>query len=120
MRGFLTGFVDALCVQDGRWFVVDWKSNHLGDRVEDYGPEALWSSMTEHHYVLQYHLYVLALHRHLAARLADYDYDRDFGGVAYVFLRGLGGPGDLGVYEDRPPRPLVEALDALVAGREDA
>jgi exodeoxyribonuclease V beta subunit len=69
------------------------------------------------HYHLQYHLYVLALHRYLAWRLPAYDYDRDVGGVLYLFVRGMATDGEpgRGVFFDRPPRARVEALDALAA-----
>jgi len=55
-------------------------------------------------------LYVLALHRFLAARLPDYDYDRHVGGAAYLFLRGMD-EGSRGVFVDRPPRALIEQFD---------
>jgi len=78
--------------------------------------------MDAHHYFLQYHLYVVALHRYLSARLPDYDYDRHFGGVYYLFLRGMSpahAPG-CGVFRDRPARELVEALSAALAGETSA
>ncbi|MCK5944702.1 MAG: PD-(D/E)XK nuclease family protein, partial [Planctomycetes bacterium] len=111
LGGFLTGFADLIAEHDGRYWVVDWKSNHLGNQVDDYGDAALRDAMHHHDYVLQYHLYVLAWHRHLTARLPDYDYDRHFGGVCYAFLRGAC-PGETsGMFHDRPPRALIEALD---------
>ena len=78
--GFLRGFVDLVFEQEGRWYVVDWKSNFLGETVADYHPGRLRQVMEDHHYTLQFHLYALALHRHLAARLPGYDYERHFGG----------------------------------------
>jgi exodeoxyribonuclease V beta subunit len=69
--------------------------------------------------VLQYHLYALALHRHLGLRVADYDYERDFGGVFYLFVRGMSErhPPGTGVYFDRPTLALLEELsDALGVG----
>ncbi len=110
-RGYLRGFVDLVFRHDGRYHLVDWKTNHLGDRPEDYGPRALARVMAEDLYVLQYHLYALALHLHLRSRLPGYEYDRHFGGVHYVFLRGLdpARPGR-GVFQDRPPRERIEAL----------
>ena len=96
---------------EDRYHLVDWKTNHLGDRPGDYGPRALARVMAEDLYVLQYHLYALALHLHLRSRVPGYDYDRHFGGVHYVFLRGLdpARPGH-GVFRDRPPRERVAAL----------
>jgi exodeoxyribonuclease V beta subunit len=114
--GFLAGFVDMVFEHRGRWHVLDWKSNHLGNRGQDYGASSLWAAMLEHHYVLQYHLYVVALHRYLRLRLSDYDYDRHVGGAHYVFLRGLSPEGERGWWSDRPPRPLIVALDRWLGG----
>jgi len=111
LRGYLTGFADLIAAHDGRYWVVDWKSNHLGGRLDDYGQSALRASMEHHDYVLQYHLYVLAWHRHLTARLPGYDYEQHFGGVCYAFLRGATPGTDNGMFHDRPPRALVEAMD---------
>ncbi|MCE5275222.1 MAG: hypothetical protein LLG43_08805, partial [Deltaproteobacteria bacterium] len=101
----------------GRYFLVDWKSNHLGDRVEDYGKDALLEAMVKNHYVLQYHLYCVALDRYLKNRLAGYAYDEHFGGVFYVFLRGVDpdrGP-EYGVFRARPDKGVIEGLsDALM------
>lgn len=111
--GFLTGVIDLAFEHDGRWYVVDWKSNHLGREPERYERAALEAEMIESHYVLQYHLYVVALHRFLRARLPEYDYETHIGGAWYAFLRGVDGEGH-GWFDDRPPRALVEALDALM------
>jgi exodeoxyribonuclease V beta subunit len=116
VHGYLMGFVDLVFMHDDRWYVVDWKSNHLGNDVADYGDDALAGAMCEHHYVLQYHLYTLALHRYLRQRLRGYDYERHLGGVAYAFLRGIRAGSSGGWYFDRPPLVLIEALDAVVQG----
>ena len=71
--------------------------------------------MLQHRYELQYVLYVFALHRLLRARLPDYDYERHVGGAVYLILRGHAAPGQ-GLHCERPPRALIEALDALFSG----
>jgi exodeoxyribonuclease V beta subunit len=116
LQGHLRGFIDLTFRQAGRFYLADYKSNHLGDMPADYGPEALKSSMEHHDYVLQYHLYALALHRHLACRLPGYDYDSHMGGAYYLFLRGMSpaSPGGLGIFYDRPSRALIEALSACL------
>ncbi|MBL8734348.1 MAG: UvrD-helicase domain-containing protein [Planctomycetes bacterium] len=115
LQGFVNGFADLIAEHDGRYWLLDWKSNHLGDRAEHYGGAALRRSMAEHDYVLQYHLYALALHRHLTARLPGYDYDRHFGGAVYVYLRGAIAGTTNGLFVDRPPRPLLAAMDRWAA-----
>jgi exodeoxyribonuclease V beta subunit len=118
MYGALKGFVDLVFRRDGRWWLVDYKTNHLGETLGDYVGKNLEDAMVDHDYLLQYHLYTVALHRFLRSRLRGYDYERDFGGVRYLFVRGMHPRfgWERGVYADRPPLALIEALDALLAG----
>jgi exodeoxyribonuclease V beta subunit len=113
MCGFLTGFIDLICAYQGRFYVMDYKTNAL----PDYAPETLTEAMREHNYGLQYWLYTLVLHRYLQARLPDYEFDRHFGGVRYLFVRGMQADMAMsGVYEDRPDLARVEALAGLFGG----
>jgi exodeoxyribonuclease V beta subunit len=115
LQGLLKGYVDMVYRHGDGFGILDYKSNHLGDVGSAYTEAALAESMLHHDYILQYHLYVLALHRFLGARLPGYDYDRHVLGARYLFLRGMvpeRGPG-AGVFADRPPRGLIEALDGL-------
>ena len=71
-----------------------------------------------HHYVLQYHIYTVALHRYLRTRLPNYDYEKHFGGVYYLFIKGMNkslGPGN-GIFRDRPSIELITRLDELFSG----
>jgi exodeoxyribonuclease V beta subunit len=123
LHGFLTGFVDLVFEHDGRWYVVDWKSTQLGADPDAYAPSALGIVMDAHHYTLQAHLYLVALHRFLQLRVPDYDYDRHMGGAAYAFLRGFGDGASTsghGWCTMRPPRALIEALSALMDHQRDA
>ncbi|TFZ05065.1 exodeoxyribonuclease V subunit beta [Ramlibacter rhizophilus] len=115
LHGMFKGFIDLVFEHAGRWWVADYKSNALGEHDADYDAAALRREVLRHRYELQYVLYVFALHRHLRARLPGYDYERHVGGAAYLFLRGHAGP-VRGLHADRPPRALIEALDALFAG----
>jgi len=115
LAGYLRGYIDCVFQHEGRWYVVDYKSNDRGDALGAYAPAALDAEMARHDYVLQYHLYVVAVHRYLRRRLRHYDYARDFGGVFYLFVRGMHpsrGPAT-GVVFDRPPPLLVETLSDL-------
>jgi exodeoxyribonuclease V beta subunit len=113
LHGYLRGYIDLVFRHQGRFYVVDYKSNWLGPRAEDYAQPRLVEAMAHHHYYLQYHLYTVAVHRYLAQRVPDYDYERHFGGVYYLFLRGMAPAHAMrtGVYYDRPPRALVDELD---------
>ena len=117
INGFLNGFIDVVARVGERWYVMDYKSNWLGNDLADYAPEAISRAMAQHGYHLQYLLYITALHRLLRIRLPDYDYDRHIGGAFYLFLRGMRPqePGS-GVYRDRPSRACIEAIDACFRG----
>ncbi len=113
MCGFLTGFIDLVCAYQGRYYVMDYKTNSL----PDYAPDTLTHAMREHNYGLQYWLYTVVLHRYLQNRLRDYDYESHFGGVRYLFVRGMQPDVAMsGVYQDRPQLALVEELAGLFNG----
>ena len=115
LNGMFKGFIDLVFEHEGRYYVVDYKSNWLGGEDAAYTQEAMAAAVTEHRYDLQYVLYLLALHRQLKLRLPDYDYDRHIGGALYLFLRGSRAARQ-GIHHARPPRELIEALDALFKG----
>jgi len=112
VNGMLKGFIDLMFRFNDQYFVLDYKSNYLGENQDAYGQDAMAQAMTGHRYDLQYLLYVLALHRLLKARLQNYDYERDVGGAVYLFLRGVNKSGQ-GVYVDKPPATLINKLDNL-------
>jgi exodeoxyribonuclease V beta subunit len=116
IEGFLSGFIDLFFRFKNRFYLVDWKSNWLGNRPSDYGSEGMQRAMLKHNYYLQYHLYTLAADRFLERRLPDYSYETHFGGVFYVFLRGID-PSDSSraIFRDRPALKTVEGLRKLVA-----
>jgi exodeoxyribonuclease V beta subunit len=117
VRGFARGFIDLVFRQDGRFHLVDWKSNHLGDSASDYNQAAMKEAMASGGYELQYLLYCTALDLYLRGRVAGYSYDGQFAGVIYVFLRGVDAASgaDCGIYRTRPPWEAIERLrDALV------
>ena len=125
LRGYLKGFVDLIVEHEGRHFVLDWKSNHLGFGPADYGPAQLARTMAEEGYHLQHLLYGVALHRHLRLRLQGYDPAQHLGGAVYLFVRGVR-PGwrdddgrPLGASVHRHDPALVSALSALIGGEDD-
>ncbi len=116
MCGYLTGFIDLVCTFPGaapQYYVMDYKTNGL----PDYSQDSLIHAMREHNYGLQYWIYTVVLHRYLQTRLPDYDYETHFGGVRYLFVRGMQPDQAMsGVYQDRPDLERVEALAALFGG----
>lgn len=127
LRGLITGVIDLVFEHEGRFYIADYKSNLLGNALQDYAPSLLRRAMLERRYDLQSLLYVLALHRYLQQRLPDYAYERHMGGALYLFLRGLRveqGPAS-GVVHDCPPVSLIARLEWLLrpgmaAGEGDA
>ncbi|RUO43959.1 exodeoxyribonuclease V subunit beta [Aliidiomarina taiwanensis] len=116
LNGLLKGFIDLVAEHNGRYYVIDWKSNRLGNNDLDYTQEAMLQQVLMHRYDMQYVLYLVALHRLLKARLPNYNYDTHVGGAVYVFLRGMHGHLTSGLFYDKPPKQLIEQLDALLQG----
>lgn len=118
IHGMLQGFIDLVFVWQGRYYLLDYKSNWLGETSEAYQPAALATALCHHRYDLQYQLYTLALHRYLGYCLPGYQYETHFGGVFYLFLRGMTGQqGGYGVFFHRPAVALISSLDDWFANR---
>tara|TARA_B100002049_G_scaffold119121_1_gene88038 strand:+ start:14794 stop:18483 length:3690 start_codon:yes stop_codon:yes gene_type:complete len=113
LYGLMQGFIDLVVEADGAYYILDYKTNRLGDTASAYAPAALSQAMSRSHYDLQYLIYTVALHRHLARCIADYDPSVHLGGVQYLFVRAMDGQTTAGIYHDRPPLALIDALDAL-------
>jgi len=112
VSGFMKGFIDMVFHFQDKFYLVDWKSNFLGNSITRYDRNSLDSAMKEDFYILQYHIYSAALNQYLQVRLPEYTYEKHFGGVFYIFLRGIDpdmGP-DFGIYRDRPSAELITEL----------
>jgi exodeoxyribonuclease V beta subunit len=118
LNGMIKGFIDLMFEFEGKFYVADYKSNHLGDSYDSYHYSAMEQAMTGHDYHLQAILYTLALHRWLKYKLPNYDYHTHIGGAYYLFIRGMSQtePGN-GVYFVLPEKPMIEALDDLFSGK---
>ncbi|MBV8997493.1 MAG: PD-(D/E)XK nuclease family protein, partial [Solirubrobacterales bacterium] len=122
LRGYLTGSIDLVLRLSGpRFAIIDYKTNWLGPADEPltlahYRPEVLAAEMSRAHYELQALLYTVALHRYLRWRLPGYDPDRHLAGVLYLFVRGMAGVPDRGVFAWRAPGRLVGALSDVLGG----
>ncbi|WP_314066858.1 UvrD-helicase domain-containing protein [Cardiobacterium hominis] len=117
---YLRGEIDHLYQHDGRYYILDYKTNHLGNSPADYTPENIRTAMGDHHYWLQAALYQVALHRLLQTRLADYDPARHLGGIEYLYLRGIdpAHPAN-GKYGWNYPPEFIAGLDRIL-GHEAA
>ena len=108
---FMRGFIDLVIHFQGHYYILDWKSHYLGNQISDYAESALIEEMESSDYFLQYCLYSVALKRYLEMKYPTGDYYSYFGGVLYVFIRGINKHGQEGIFFDRPSRSLLDALD---------
>jgi exodeoxyribonuclease V beta subunit len=116
-NGFMKGFIDLVFERAGRFYLVDWKSNWLGPDTASYAPENILTEMGRSFYNLQLSIYAVALHRYLRQRLPGYDYETNFGGAFYIFLRGIDPEKpDNGIFSARPARKFIEQLNDIFDG----
>lgn len=114
VQGMLKGFIDLVFCHQNKYYILDYKSNWLGNDNDAYSQRAIEAAMVEHRYFLQYQLYSLALHRYLRCRIKNYQYQKNFGGVLYLFLRGMAaGEPSRGIYFTRPEPRFIDSLDKL-------
>jgi exodeoxyribonuclease V beta subunit len=115
-HGLLQGFIDRLVRPGAAWGVIDWKTNHLGPTLAHYGPSALLQCAIDEHYLLQTHLYLVALRRYVRAL----GQPLHLAGAWLVFLRGIVRGSDAGVLHVNPPVAMLDALDRLFAPERSA
>lgn len=116
LQGLLNGFVDLIFEHEGKYFILDWKSNFLGGSQAEYKPENLLMSMNDNNYHLQYLLYSVALKKYLGTKIPGFDYESQFGGVLYYFLRGIRSGSDHGIFYQKPSLDLLESIESLISG----
>jgi len=116
-NGFMKGFIDLVFEHAERFYFIDWKSNWLGTDSASYAPENIATEMAGNFYNLQLSIYAVALNRYLQRRLPGYEYEKNFGGAFYIFLRGIDpSKRNNGIFSSRPPRKFVEQLDEIFNG----
>jgi exodeoxyribonuclease V beta subunit len=121
LSGMMHGFIDLIFEYQGKYYLCDYKSSHLGDNFQDYQFDALLDNVEKNYYDLQYLIYSLALHRYLKQALVDYDVNQHFGGVYYLYLRGMTTAPEhqgAGVYYRKITEQEINNLDALFSNKE--
>ncbi|MBL4632395.1 MAG: exodeoxyribonuclease V subunit beta [Kofleriaceae bacterium] len=117
LAGYMRGFVDLIFCVDQRWYLADYKSNHLGEYAASYDVAGLREAMEKGNYYLQYLIYSVALHRYLGQRIPDYSYAKHFGGVFYLFVRGMSpDSSETGVFRTLPSEAMIDELSQLFGG----
>lgn len=120
IEGVMNGKVDLFFEHHGKYYILDWKSNYLGDSLLDYSSQGLAMAMNENNYHLQYLIYTLAIKKYLETRLPVFDYETQFGGVIYLFVRGVREHQNTGVFGTKPTLENIEALSKLMSSEEFA
>lgn len=117
LSGFVKGFIDlAIKVGDGsdaKFYVIDYKSNFIGSSVPAYSYEAVARNMLEHCYDVQYLFYSLAMHRFLKTRIENYSYEKNFGGIIYLYLRGMEPDSSNSIIYTKPKQEIIEELSSI-------
>lgn len=117
LEGMMHGFIDLIFEKDGKYYVADYKSTYLGDKLSDYTRSAIAFDIESRYYDLQYLIYCVALHRYLSARIANYDPEVHFGGVYYLYLRGMAKDASTGVYGITITSKILSELDIAFKGQ---
>ena len=112
-EGFLKGLMDLVFRYKGKYYLLDWKSNRLNGHEDGFSKHGIEAEMMDHHYILQYHIYLVGLLRFLKSRIHNFDYSIHFGGVYYLFVRGIGSDSSKGIFYDLPDEDLLKRLDAF-------
>lgn len=121
LHGMLKGFADLVFEHEGKYWVLDYKSNALGAGDAAYTRSAMGAAMAAHRYDIQGAIYMLALHRLLRSRLGEqYDPATQLGGAVFFFLRGVANSATHGCYYLAPDSALLDGLDALLASAAEA
>ncbi|MDM1322709.1 UvrD-helicase domain-containing protein [Acinetobacter pseudolwoffii] len=111
---YLTGSIDLVYFDGQRYHIADYKSNFLGPDQQHYTAEAIQQNMSQSSYWLQAALYLVALHRYLNANMQAYSMQQHLGGASYLYLRGMHGQMEQGVYHWQPDIEFVEKLDQIL------
>ncbi len=116
-RGFMNGKIDLFFEHGGKYWIADWKTNWLGRPYRAYNHAALSGDMIAKSYLMQAAIYALAIDKFLKFRMPDYDYNRHFGGVFYLYVRGMDGlRPDQGVFKMRPELDFIRELAKIFPG----
>jgi exodeoxyribonuclease V beta subunit len=114
IKGVMNGKMDLFFRHNGKYYILDWKSNFLGFTLDDYQKANVEEAMTDSNYHLQYLIYTMASRLYLKNRIPDFNYDDHFGGVVYLFLRGMRTGSDNGIFRSIPSKYVLNNLEELI------
>ncbi|PSL49486.1 DNA helicase/exodeoxyribonuclease V beta subunit [Chitinophaga niastensis] len=114
LEGIMNGKIDLFFEHADKYYILDWKSNYLGNSVTDYDTDALAAAMNENNYHLQYLIYTVAVKKYLESRIPGFDYETQFGGVIYCFVRGVRNTSNNGIFTTKPSIEKIVLLESLL------
>ncbi len=114
LEGIMNGKIDLFFELQGKYYVLDWKSNFLGDSLDNYQPQVLNQAMNQNNYHLQYLIYTLATKKYLESRLPNFDYETQFGGIIYFFVRGMRIGLKSGIFITLPLLQKINLLEKII------
>ncbi len=121
LNGYLNGVIDLIFLYKEKFYIVDYKSNWLGYSYSDYNKNNLLKIMSFNRYDIQYQIYSLVLHNYLKLNLLNYSYNKNFGGIYYIFIRGLFlnkyNKTENGIFFVKPNNVLINKLSILICGK---
>jgi exodeoxyribonuclease V beta subunit len=120
VRGVFNGLIDLIWRRhvDRRVAIIDYKTNvyprSAQPALEAYTRDRLADEMASSHYLLQSTIYAAVVDAWMRSIDADWNYDRDFAGVSFTFLRAMGphfaDETDNAVFHVTVPHELVQDL----------
>lgn len=113
--GMLNGLIDLVFEHEGKYYILDWKTNFLGNHTDDYIRPNLLEAMRFNNYLLQYTIYTYALNKYLESRIPEYNYDTHFGGVIYLFVRGMRQNETTGIFTNRITKDELEVINEALS-----
>lgn len=114
LEGIMNGKIDLFFEHQGKYYILDWKSNYLGNSVADYDAAGLAAAMNENNYHLQYFIYTVAVKKYLESRIPGFNYEKQFGGVIYCFVRGVRNVSGQGIFTTKPDLKKIKLLESLL------
>lgn len=114
IEGMMQGFIDMVIEYDGKYYILDWKTNYLGYTVADYSPEKLSQAMSHSNYHLQYLIYTVALVKYLKSRIANFNYQQHVGGIIYCYIRGVRKDASYGIFTHIPEEETIKTMTDLL------
>lgn len=114
IKGVMNGKMDLFFRHNAKYYILDWKSNFLGFTIDDYKNSNVEEAMTDSNYHLQYLIYTMASRLYLRNRIRNFDYNKQFGGVVYLFLRGIRTGSDNGIFRSIPSESVLDNMESLI------